>query len=269
MVATAFWQSLRSFRMGLAAVSFGLFAMGLIIVYTLDAFGGFEAMERLLQFVPENFRALLRAQGGFATSAQGFLAADYRHPVYLVAIAVFVIAVASGAVAREIERGTVLMILAAPIARWKLLLSRIAALVVGVVVVLAVAVLGTWAGVLLTGLGDEVDMVLFLRVQVSTLGLALAIGGITMLLSARGSDGGQTTAIAAGLFAAMYFLDFLAALWEPARPFGPLSVFYYYDPLAISEMSGLPWRDLAVLYSVGLIGFAASLVVFQRRDIAR
>ena len=268
-MTTVFLQTFSGFRAGLIAVSIGLFAVGLIIVYTLEAFGGFEGMEQILEFVPESFRALLRAQGGFATSAQGFLAADYRHPIYLIGMSAFVIAAASGAVAREIERGSVLMLLAAPIARWKLLLSRMGALLAGVLVILAVSVLGTWTGIQLTGLSGEVDMTVFLRVQLNTLALALAIGGLTMLLSARSSDGGQTTGIAAGVFTVMYFLDFLAALWSRAEPFGPLSLFYYYDPQAISEFGGLPWRDLAVLFTVAVIGFGGALVVFQRRDIAR
>ncbi|MEX2431697.1 MAG: hypothetical protein WD645_07245, partial [Dehalococcoidia bacterium] len=206
---------------------------------------------------------------GFATTPEGFLAAQYRHPIYLIATTGFVVGVASGAVAREIERGTVLMVLAAPIARWRMLLSRTGALLVGLVVILAVAMLGTWVGLLLTGLAANVDMTVLLRVQINTLALVMAIAGAALLLSSASSDGGQTTAVAAGVFASMYFLDFLAALWSPAGPFGPLSLFYYYDPLAVSEMAGLPWGDLGVLFGVAAAGFGGALIVFQRRDIAR
>ncbi len=268
-MVTAFRQTFWGSRYGLVAIALALFAVGMIIVYTLQAFGGFQSIQQLLRFVPESFRALFRAQGGFATTPEGFLAAEYRHPIYLIAISGFVIGMSSGAVAREIERGSILMLLSAPVARWRLLLARMGAMLLGLLVILTIAVIGTWAGLAVTHQQAGIDMMVFVRVQVNTLALALAIGGISMLVSAASSDGGQTTGILAGVFTAMYFLDFLAALWSPARPFGPLSVFHYYDPQGIAEMGGLPVRDLAVLFGVGLVGFVGALVVFQRRDIAR
>ena len=264
-----FRQSLIGYRVGLAAASLGLFAVSLMIVYTFEAFGGAEVFEEMFELLPEGIRALLRAQGGFAPNAEGYLAADYRHPIYLIAVSAFVIAVAVGAVAREIERGTVLMLLAGPMARWRYLGAKTVALVTGILVLLTAAFAGTWLGVLVTGLGGEVDMSVFLRVQVNSFALALAIGGIALLVSALHSDGGSALGIVTGIVVAMYFVDFLSLLWGPAEPFGPATVFHYYDPLRIAQEPGIPVRDTLVLLAVGVIGTGAAFVAFQRRDIAR
>ena len=262
-------QSLVGYRTGLVSVSLGLFTISVIIVYTFEAFGGLEGIEDVFELLPEALKALLRAQGGFATSADGYLAADYRHPIYLIAMSAFVIAVSVGAVAREIERGTVLMLLAAPVARWRYLAAKLGALLVGITVLATAALLGTWLGVALTGLGDDVHMTVFLRVQVNTFALALAIGGIGLFVSSLHSDGGTAMGIVTAIVVVMYFVDFLSVLWGPAGPLGPATIFHYYDPLQIARSSGLPVRDLVVLLAVGLGGIAAALTVFQRRDIAR
>jgi putative exporter of polyketide antibiotics len=233
-----FIHSVLGYRTGMAAVSIGLFLISLVIVYMFDAFGGIDAFADLFESLPESMRALFRAQGGFAPNANGYLAADYRHPIYLIAVSAFVISVAVGAVAREIERGSVLLVLSAPVERWHYLSAKAIALLLGVTVILAAALGGTWSGALITGITDQVDMVVFLRVQANT--LALAIGGIALVVSSRSSDAGQARGVTTAIVATMYFVDFLSLLWSPAEPLGPLTVHHYYDPLSVSQRSRLP-----------------------------
>lgn len=261
-----FRRSLAGQRIGLGAAAFGLFVISMIIVYTFEALGGVEAIEAFFELLPESIKALLRAQGGIATDAEGYLAADYRHPIYLVALGAFAIGSASGAVAREVERGTVFMLLAAPVPRWRFLAAKVGALLVGIVVVVAAALAGTFAGILLTGT-EDVSFAVFLQVQVMTFMLGFAIGGIGLLVSSATSDGSQAMGVATAIIVVMYVVDFLAVLWETAEPLGPLSIFHYYDPLGVSRAGALDLGDLLVLAAVGLIGTTAAFAIFLRRDI--
>lgn len=268
-MCSIFTYTLRSHRIGLLAVSAGLFLMSLIIVYTFDAFGGLDALGDLFESLPAPMAAMFRAQGGFGTTITSYIALDYRHPVYIIAGLAFVLSVSSGASAREIERGTALMLLASPIARWRYLAAKVAVVIVGAVIIVAMSWLGSMAGVLLTGLADDVEGGTLMLAQVNELGVLLAAGGIAMLLSAVSSDGGRTVSMTAGILTVMYFLDFVGAIWGPAEPLAPLSLFYYYDPLAVATSGSTLLRDVLVLFGVGLAGFVAALVLFQRRDITR
>jgi ABC-2 type transport system permease protein len=261
-------RSVISQRIGLTAVSVGMFAVSLLIVYTFDALGGAQSFEALLEMLPEAIKALMRAQGGIATDASGYLAADYRHPIYLIAVGAFIVASTTGAVAREIERGSILMLLSAPIDRWRFLLAKLGALLFGIVIILLATLLGTWVGIAITGT-DDVGVGLFLRIQVVAFALAFAIAGIGLLISSLSSDGGQAMGITTGIIVVMYFIDFLALIWSAAEPLGPLSIYYYYDPLAISRQSGIPVLDVAVLLGVGAASTTAAFAAFLRRDIAR
>ena len=263
-----FWGSLRGQRIGLGSVSLGLFGLSMLLAVSFEAIGGGQAVEDFFDLLPEAFKALLGAQEGIPTSAEGFLAADYRHPLYLVMLSSFVIASTVGAIAREIERGTVLMLLAAPIARWRFLAAKAGALAVGIVLLALAALLGTWAGITVTGT-DGVDMTIFVRVQIATVLLGFAIGGIGLLVSSFNSDGGQAMGITTAVIVVMYFVDFLSLLWDLAEPFGPLSVFHYYDPLAIARAGAVPATDLVVLLSVCVACTAGAFVIFARRDITR
>ena len=122
---------------------------------------------------------------------------------------------------------------------------------------------------MLTGVEEGIEPGTLLLAQVNVLGVLVASGGIAMLLSAVSSDGGRTVSLAAGILTVMYFLDFVGAIWGQAEPLAPLSIFYYLDPLAVATNGSKLLRDVLVLFSVGLVGFVAALVLFQRRDITR
>jgi len=255
-------------RVGLASVALALFGLSLILAISFEAIGGGEAVETFFDLLPDALKALLGAQGGIPTSAEAFLAADYRHPLYLITLSAFVIASSVGAIAREIERGTVLILLAAPIARWRFLAAKVAALAVGILVLATAAWVGTWLGVTITDT-EDVSMTTFARVQVTTVLLGFAIGGIGLLVSSLNSDGSQAMGVTAGIIVVMYFVDFLSLLWGTAEPIGPLSIFHYYDPLAIVRAGVVPTADALVLAAVAVVTTAAAFVVFQRRDITR
>ena len=266
---SVFRNTLWGYRMGLTLTTLGLFGISLLIVYTFEGFGGKEAAEQIEQLFPDSLKALFKAQGGFASDATGFLAVDYRHPFYFVVTLGFVIALSSGALAKEIERGTILVLLTSPLAKWKLLLAKFFVLVIGLIIILAGSWIGTWLGSVLVGISDEVNMMAFLRIQLNMLALGLAVGGYSIFISARSSDGGQVTAWATGITVVMYFLDYLAMLWGAISALGPFSIFYYFDPLQVAKSGAIPWVNVLILLGVGIFGLIAAVITFHRRDIAR
>ncbi|MEK9659152.1 MAG: hypothetical protein VW450_04320 [Chloroflexota bacterium] len=261
-------QALRENRTGAMAVALALFGFNLLIVYTFSSFGGLSGLNQMLELLPAAMRAFLKAQGGFATDAAGYMATQYRHPIFLVATAGLAIAAGAGMAAKEIERGSALLVLSAPIARWRYLAARMGATAISLAGVLAVAVAGTWLGAALTGTVGELSHVVFLKIWLMAWLITLSVAGVAALASARGSDGGQAIAIPAGFAVASFFLDFLAALWSTAEPFGLLSVYHYYDPLSVVQ-AGVSLRDAGVLTGVALVTHLAALALFQRRDIRR
>lgn len=258
----------RSLR-GLLAVSLGLFLISLLIIYTIEAFGGIQEFERIFELLPDSILALFHAQSGFGSTPTGYIAGDYRHPFYLVSALAFGISFASSAIAKDIERGTILLYLAAPIERWQYLLAKIAVLISATAIIPAAIILGTFIGGELYGLPrDDIDYGLLIITQVNMWALMLAISGITLLISAFSSDSGQTIARAAGISIGMYFVDFLSLIWPFAQPLGPFSLFHYFDPVGIVTNAIFPWADCTILTGVSLLSFCLALIVFQRRDIS-
>jgi ABC-2 type transport system permease protein len=212
--------------------------------------------------------------------SRGFdhLTIGYIHPLVLVILCFWAIGRASGSVAGELDRGTLELLLAQPIPRWRLIVSH------GVVDVLTIPVLclcmwaGTWLGVQafdlvnLTAREEQtIDAWRFVYGLPNVAALLFAVSGYTMLLSAAGRWRPGVLGLAVVLTLIQFVVNLLGQIWKNIEGLRPFTVFYYYQPqTVILGEAGADRQlvvDCATLLAVGLAGYVLALVVFCRRDL--
>jgi ABC-2 type transport system permease protein len=235
-------------------------------------------------------------------NAMHMLSIGYVHPLMQTVFCIWAVGRASGAIAGEIDRGTMELLLAQPVPRWRVVLAHF------VVDLLTIPVLclslwgGTWLGVWLVGpievQQESLKKLPFavpidpeaLRLRPEALGPALvnvgalifAVAGITMLISACGRFRWRVLGGAVLLTLVQFVINVVGQLWDVVTPLRPLSVFYYYQPQAIILSNrwtvdlGQVWNGgqalyavpgVAVLLGVGLAGYLLAGWTFARRDL--
>ncbi|MBI4282823.1 MAG: ABC transporter permease subunit [Chloroflexi bacterium] len=258
--------TLRGHKAALVLMGLALMALGVLVPSTFTSFG--PGGEEFIRQLPRGIQAFLKTQGELlpALGPEGYLAVGYRHPIYIVIPAAFSIAAAS-ALAREIEKGTVFLLLARPLPRFHLVLAKGAGLLLGLAALVGMALAGTALGVAISDLDQPVRLSRFFLVSCNAFLLFLSIGGYAFLISALSREGSRAIVLATGLTVAFFFEDFVADLWEPLEFLGPWSIFHYYNPTSIVQQGAMPWNHALVLLGVASGGYAAAIAVFQRRDI--
>ena len=114
--------------------------------------------------------------------------------------------------------------------RYELVLSTSLGSLLGLLLLVAALLTGTFIGVLSGGLGDSVDAGPFLLIGVNSLCLAAAILGYSYLISALSSDGGRAVLLSTALSVAFFFLDYMSGLFDVLGPVGRASVFPLLRP---------------------------------------
>ncbi|MBI4543479.1 MAG: ABC transporter permease subunit [Gemmatimonadetes bacterium] len=222
-------------------------------------------VSELLRLLPQPVLRIFGDEIAANLSSRGFLGLGYRHPFLLLMLSVWVVRVASGALAGEIGRGTMDLIGARPVARSRQVAAALGALLAGLTVVAAAAWLGTAVGLvgrstLGVAAGD------YLPVIAGCWLLFAAFSGVGLAVSAGARDAGSAIAWTSGFIAFSFVLEYLARLWDRIGSLRPLSLFTYYQPQGILR-NGLAPGDGLVLAAVGAVALAAALAVFQRRDL--
>lgn len=253
----------------LAIFSIGLILFALLIAASLPTFTtGTDAslINQIFQAMPREFAPLVGGDPARLVSPNGYLGVAYSHPLVLVLFSAYTISLASGALAGEIDRGTMRLLMARPLRRRALVLGRALVMLVCTLGLAGTLWLGTALAVAWFKVGVDLDR--FAWAALSVFALFAAIGGVSCLLSAASSSAGRAAGLAGGLTLALYFLDYLAQIWEPLAPWGTLSLFHYHRPVEITFRGQVPWGDLALLFSIAALAIALAAIVFERRDIA-
>jgi ABC-2 type transport system permease protein len=221
---------------------------------------------KMLESYPPEMLALFGGtEVNFATLG-GFFQIEYLGLMWMIIIASAVVLFAVRAFAGEINGGTMELLLAQPVSRTKVAITRVVAFV-GYAVLLNVA---TFVPIQFLGptYGIDLDAKTFWSVFALGVLFTLAVGGFAMLLSSVFRDGGKPAAIASGVLLTFWIADMVANVSEAAEFFDPVNIVTYWQPGVIingGEVSSDAWWIYGAIALVTLVG---SVVVFSRRDVA-
>lgn len=268
-VITLLMQLLRRSRGGLIALTIGLFVFEYIQPVAIAAFGNLDQLIAIMDLVPKPFLALMNVTPEVVEEVglPGFLALGFTHPVYHLLVAAVVIWIAARGIAGEMESGQVQVSLARPVSRRQFYLARVLAVVLVSIWVSIVAALGNIVGILVSQPDGDMDNGHFIAQIGTSLLLALTIGGVALLVSARADRMGQAVGWAAGFLIVSYVIDYFATLWAFLEPLQPFSVFDYYDPPTALAHGTIPTTNILVLGSVIILSAIAGALIFDRRDL--
>jgi ABC-2 type transport system permease protein len=215
-----------------------------------------------MTMLPEEVRALIG--NDMALTPGGFLALGYSHPFFILLLSAWVVRVSAAAIATEIGTGTMDLLASRPAARWTFLVAGMKAVMLGLIVILGAAWLGTAFGLRLR----PVDVAAIRLLPVAGIAWLLfsAFGAIGLVISALHRDAGPAIGWTTAVIAGSFVLDYLARLWTPMARLRPFSLFRYYEPQAILA-SGAPSGAVFVLIVTIAAALLAALAILARRDL--
>jgi ABC-2 type transport system permease protein len=224
------------------------------------------------------------------THALDVLSIGYVHPLNQAILCVWAVGRSAGAVAGEIDRGTMELLLAQPLARWRVILANGIVDVVAIVALCFAVWTGDWAGVAFFGRIDfdaspdvavlRVDPVTLLPGLAVVAALLFAVGGYTTWISSLGRFRGRVLGTAVLMTLLQFLINVIGQLWDPAAILRPFTVFYYFQPqqlilhgrwsVDLAECwhgQSLLVNGVVVLAAVGVVGYGLAWWTFCRRDL--
>jgi ABC-2 type transport system permease protein len=234
-------------------------------------------------------KALIGGEGISIFRLRDMLTVGYVHPLVIIIFCLWAVGRAAGAIAGELDRGTMELLLAQPLARFRLILTHFCVDLTVIPVITLSVWLGSWLGIRLVGL-QEVSGPAAKPIHASMYGPALwnvaallfAISGYTMWLSSTGRFRNRVLGVAILITLVQFLVNVVGQLWDVVSPLRPYTVFYYYQPQQIilrqrwtvdaglyfpGSLGYVPLNGVVVLFSVGAIGYALALWTFCRRDL--
>jgi ABC-2 type transport system permease protein len=199
------------------------------------------------------------------TTFPGFLGSQYLNFMWPLIASVFVVTAGSAVVAQEIDRGTVELWLSVPERRWRLLVAKLVALLLGVVVIAAVSVVAIAIGSPIVGEAPQPTALAATGLVLAAYGAA--VGGYCALFSAFFSERAKAAGLGAAVTLASYLASIISGLSKDVDALKYLSLTTAFHPQQALESGAPSWTEVGALFGVGVLCALAALVVFERRDI--
>ncbi|QDU18216.1 ABC transporter permease subunit [Urbifossiella limnaea] len=322
MTLILFQKLLRDSRTALIVVCVLLFLFSAMWVKITQRVTGeitpfFNIISRVAR-LPENaFRdVLFRGPGKVSQAVLGggdvqfqepddFLAVGLMHPIVIILCSVWAVGRAAGAVAGEVDKGTMELLMSQPVPRSRLILAHLMVDAVAIPLLCLSLHAGTRAGLWLVGdfkpdytavrefleKNGSPGMVALIPTDdrtitpdvsrqplalVNTAALMFALSGLTMALSAAGRSRWKVVGYGVLAGVLMFAANVLGQLWDAAGWVRPFSAYFYYQPQKIMLRGGDWTADpfgvagvpvVPVLLAAGALGYALALWVFTRRDL--
>ena len=265
MKPIVFATSLRTMRRSFLWWSLGIVGMVAMMTAVFPSVRGNEALNRYVQDYPEALKRLFSISGNLDyTSASGYLGTELFSFMVPLLLLIAAIAAGSAAIAGEEDRGTLDLLLSLPITRPRLVLEKYAALVAESVGLGLVLWASLWVGA--RAVGMEIAVSKLAAATVDAVALAIAYGGVALLLGCATGRRGLAIGLTAAAAVAAYLVNSIAPLVGGLDLLQKLSPFYHYaigDPLR----AGLAVSHLLVLLAIAAVTAAAAAVAVGRRDL--
>jgi ABC-2 type transport system permease protein len=198
------------------------------------------------------------------TSFVGFMSLEALSYMGLVISAFFIFMVASF-VSGEIEQKSCELLLSLPVSRTSIILSRFVTLIPFAAVIMLAMLAAVYFGGAYIGEDTHIKWfaIAFLFMGV----FVIAIGAMTLLISAILSDGRKAALISLGIMLAMFLVENIGSMVTSIDLIRKLSLFHYAKVVTIINTQTVDWANLGIMVAAIVVFVILAVVAFRRRDI--
>lgn len=216
---------------------------------------------------PEDFLKVFNIDmENILTTLENFMQMENFSILWPIVAIILIISIGSPSIAGEVDDGTLEVLLAQPLSRLKIFISKYLGGLVIIFLFVFLSIFSTIPFAILHNVDYQVKSYLF----ISIIGFlfSLAIYSSTFMLSSISSTRGRPSSIISGMLLLMYAINIIVSFRESAEKLKYLSFFYYYDYKAAMIDFKIGLLNIMVFVMFSIVCTVVGSVAFTKRDIA-
>jgi ABC-2 type transport system permease protein len=266
MLRSVFLKTLYDQRKAVLGWSLGLGALGLFAVLFYPSVKEAGAYyDQMLQLMPQEYMAFLGNITSF-TQVDGYMTASLM--VYLpLVLAIYAIGLGVGLVTGEVESGTMDLLLAHPLPRWRVVLEKYAAMATALFAICLIFGLTLLAGgLMIRSQTPDVPPIRWLLAGLNVFPLTLFFGSVAFALACAVRGRAAAVATATTIAVGSFMLNGLVPISERLQPLEKWTIYYWYTA-SKPFTDGIILGHVLILLGLCLLCLGAGIVGFGRRDV--
>jgi ABC-2 type transport system permease protein len=263
MLHNLFFKTLWDYRYAILGWSIGLIGLSFYLMYFYPYIRKSTAIFEALEHMPPIIKNLIGENIKLGTPAGFFSIQPFSMMAPLLFI-IFGITKGGDTIAGEMEKGTLDLLLANPLPRWRLVVDKFAATGVSLLVLAIIFWIGMVSGSLIFNI--KISALRLAEAIISCFMLGMVFLSLTLALGCFSLRKKMSYGLVSGFAVIAYLINAYAPMVSKLKPYRIFSPFYYYNG-ASPLINGLDIVHLLVLVGLCLLFFLLSLYIFDRKNI--
>lgn len=263
MLDNVFLKTLRDYRNALIWWAIGIVGLCLYLMYFYPYITKTTGFIDVIEYLPPIIKNLIGDQLQLRTP-EGFFSVQPFSMMAPLLFLIFGITKGGNTIAGEREKGTLDLLLANPLPRWRLVVEKFAAIGVAFLILTIIFWIGMISGSLIFNI--KINAMRLAEAIISCFMLGMVFSSLTMAVSCLYLQKKMSYGLVSGFAVIAYLVNAYAPMVNMLKPYRIFSPFYYYNG-ASPLINGLNIAHFLVLVGLCLLFFLISLFIFARKNI--
>ncbi|MEX0968122.1 MAG: ABC transporter permease subunit [Bacteroidia bacterium] len=240
-----------------------------LVMFILSLYPTVSGMMAQLTVLMQSFPVPMMRIIGFDFAAWGsvigYYSTDYSLHVMILSN-IYSVMLAGSIISKEEREGTAEFLITRPLTRWDVWSGKVAAYFSWMFIFIFFQALAALTGMRLFA-DEHIQWQRFFTVNLYGMLIIFLFGGLSLLLSLTSYRGRQVTALAIGILLGTYVVDALSRISPSTEWLGSISPFHYADFNAAAAGYKMELWRFCLLFFPAIGFFAASFLVFRKKDL--
>lgn len=225
-----------------------------------------DMIQELTKIYPESLKKAFGLES-FGTYGE-FISAEYYGLFFLFILGIFSVMTAIQLIAKLVDRGSMAYLLSTKVSRAQVAMTQVLVLITGLLIIITLNFAGGYiAGEILIDEQYAIGMWDFFQINLVGFLLFFAVGGYSLLISSLFNDEKKAFATAGALTFLFYALDMAGKIVSDLDWLRNLTLFSLFEPGKIANGDVNVLAVSLILVSIGIVTYAGTVLIFQRRDL--
>jgi ABC-2 type transport system permease protein len=225
-----------------------------------------KQLEELLQAYPKSLMEAFNIDISAYSQIEGFVSSEHFSLIWPIFVIILATATGGGAIAGEIEKGTIEFLLAQPISRLKLFLAKYFAGLIGLIIFVALTIFAIFPIAAIHGIDIKAEN--FVTFSWIAFLFGWAVFSLAMFFTTLFNSKGKVYFLTAGIIVLMYVAKIVSGLKDNLDKIKYSSFFYYFDSSKLLVHREVDNWAYVIFFGVIIIFTFLGAYIFTKRDVA-
>ncbi|MFJ8262790.1 ABC transporter permease subunit [Rummeliibacillus sp. NPDC094406] len=226
-----------------------------------------KSLNDFMKVMPKGVMKAFGFENGFG-SFESYISGEYYGVILTIILTIFCVMLPTQLMAKLVDQGSMAYLLATPTTRGKIAFTQASVLLTGVFLIMLITTISGFVGYGIFMKGENsFHAIKFIQLNIATLFLFIAVGGISFLISCLANDEKKALGISGVIAFGFFSLDMIGKISDKVEWLRNITIYSLFRPSEIVSGSADIVQTSIILCFIGILTAGIGILIFRKRNL--